>query len=169
MQAVTAVRFGLKPYDVNPFDGSRKHGYLGMSHVQNLNVWFDQDGVTIRPTLSEADQRKTWSLGMRLEAYGYGGQLMAAPPIVSQKVKDNRIEYERTDCRLPLADCRFERLATAIPPDRGVQRSTSLQLAIGHWQSAITEGTKTAPKASEGASRSRRHQSAHGPQMSRCG
>src|SRR6185369_7332314 len=26
MQAVTAVRFGLKPYDVDPFDSSRKNG-----------------------------------------------------------------------------------------------------------------------------------------------
>jgi hypothetical protein len=143
MQAVTAVRFGLKPYDVDPFDSSRKNGYLGMSHVQNLNVWFDEDGATIRPRCMRRAKRKAWSFGMRLEAYGYGGQLIAAPSIVSQTVKDNRIEYQH--CRLPIANCRFEAFSglnrqSDLKLLKGQGYSSSvLQSAMGNRQSAITE------------------------------
>src|SRR5438445_12117677 len=57
-QAVTAARFGLKHYQHSPFGGSDGGGYLGMSHVQNLNAWFDDEGATIRPTLSEEERAK---------------------------------------------------------------------------------------------------------------
>src|SRR5215471_9328829 len=50
MEAVTATRFGLKHYDHSPV-GNETDGYLGMSHEQNLNAWFDDQGITIRPTL----------------------------------------------------------------------------------------------------------------------
>src|SRR5438270_13580672 len=45
MAAVTAARFGLKWQERSPFGDVG--GYLGMSHVQNLNAWFDDEGVTI--------------------------------------------------------------------------------------------------------------------------
>src|SRR5437868_3004212 len=106
MEAVTAARFGLKRYESSPFGGSGG-GYLGMSHVQNLNAWFDAEGVTVRPTLPEEERAKAWRLGMKLKAYGYGARLMDAPPIVMHQVKDNRIEYQRADCQLPIANCRF--------------------------------------------------------------
>jgi hypothetical protein len=96
MEAATAARFGLKWRERSPF-GDAGGGYLGMSHVQNLNAWFDTEGVTVRPTLSEEERATAWRLGMRLKAYGYGAQLTDAPPIVSHEVKENRIEYERSD------------------------------------------------------------------------
>lgn len=105
MEAVTAARFGLKHYDVDPVNNNPASGYLGMSHVQNLNVWFDRNGATIRPTLSDNEKDKSWRLNMRLKAYGYGDQLVRAPAIVSQTVRDNRIEYERKD--LPIDDCQL--------------------------------------------------------------
>jgi len=95
-RAVTAARFGLKWQERSPF-GDAGAGYLGMSHVQNLNAWFDSEGVTVRPTLPEEERAKAWRLGMRLKAYGYGARLSDAPPVVSHRVKENRIEYERSD------------------------------------------------------------------------
>src|ERR1700674_4053252 len=50
MAAVTAARFGLEWQERAPFGGESGGGYLGMSHDQNLNVWFDEAGATIRPT-----------------------------------------------------------------------------------------------------------------------
>src|SRR5205814_10283558 len=104
MEAVTAARFGLKWQERSPF-GDAGGGYLGMSHVQNLNAWVDDEGVTVRPTLSEEERAKAWRVGMRLKSYGYGARLSDAPPIVSHKVKENRIEYERaTDFQFPILD-----------------------------------------------------------------
>jgi hypothetical protein len=108
-KAVTAARFGLKWQERSPF-GDVGDGYLGMSHVQNLNAWFDTEGVTIRPTLSEDERAKAWRLGMRLKSYGYGAQLSDAPPIVSHRVKENRIEYERSDFGSRIADCGLQTL-----------------------------------------------------------
>jgi len=130
MHALTATRFGLRPYDRSPF-GSDRPGYLGMSHVQNLNAWFDDQGVTIRPTMSDKDRDKAWRLGLKLKAYGYGQELTQAPAIVSQEVKENRIEYQR--CRLP------------IGTNRGCGRtrefdSKLIDIPIGNWQSAIGNG-----------------------------
>ena len=96
MKALTAERFGLKPHKRAPFKGEADGGYLGMSHDQNLNAWFDEDGITVRPTLSENERENGWQLGFRLTSYGYGRQLIAASPIVSQQVKENRIEYMRS-------------------------------------------------------------------------
>ena len=130
-QAVTAARFGLKWQERSPF-GDEGGGYLGMSHVQNLNAWFDTEGMTIRPTLPEEERDKAWRFGMRLKAYGYGAQLTDAPPIVSQKVKENRIEYERANCQSPIANCRFENIASG-------GALSVLKSAIGNRQSSMTE------------------------------
>jgi hypothetical protein len=96
MQAVTTARFGLQKQDRGPF-GEAGSGYLGMSHTQNLNAWFSEDGVTVRPTVAEQERERSWHMELRLKAYGYGNELMSAPPIVSSHVKDNRIEYVRAD------------------------------------------------------------------------
>src|SRR5437870_3934342 len=130
--AVTAARFGLKLQERSPLGDGGGAGYLGMSHVQNLNAWFDSEGVTIRPTLAEEESAKAWRLGMKLKAYGYGAQLIDAPPIVSHRVKENRIEYERSDCR-------FENLVLPLSSSRPTSPSSARQSAIGNWQSAITE------------------------------
>src|SRR6185295_10329533 len=82
MQAITAARFGLKRQERGPF-GETGSGYLGMSHDQNLNAWFAEDGVTVRPTVSEDKREGAWHMDLRLKAYGYGNDLVAAPPIVS--------------------------------------------------------------------------------------
>lgn len=95
MAAVTAVQFGLKWQERVLFDGDTGGGYLGMSHDQNLNAWFDEEGVTVRPTLAEKERDKAWQVGFRLKGYGYGQHLQPAPPVVARKVKDNRIEYQR--------------------------------------------------------------------------
>jgi hypothetical protein len=89
MEAATAARFGLKWEERSPFGDVGGGGYLGMSHVQNLNAWFDTEGVTVRPTLPEEERVAGWRLSMRLKAYGYGAQLTSAPPIVSHEVKEN--------------------------------------------------------------------------------
>ena len=130
MQAVTAARFGLKWQERSPF-GDEGEGYLGMSHVQNLNAWFGSEGVTIRPTLPEEERDKAWRLGMRLKAYGYGARLQDAPPIASQKVKENRIEYERaSDFGMRISDFGFLDDSFSLNP----------QSAIRNWLS----GTRTA-------------------------
>jgi hypothetical protein len=111
MQALTAARFGLQWQEHAPGNSKSGGGYLGMSHEQHLNVWFADDGVTMRPTLPETKRAQAWSIALRLQAYGYGKQLSAVPPIVSRKVKDNRIEYGRSNNGLPL-----EAAVSAAPP-----------------------------------------------------
>ena len=95
MAAVEATHFGLKWEEHAPFAAQGGGGYLGMSHDQNLNVWFDEDGVTVHPTLAEKDRDKAWRLGFRLKSYGYGVRQTAAAPIVSHQARENRMEYER--------------------------------------------------------------------------
>jgi PKD repeat protein len=95
MQALTAARFGLQWREHAPGDGETGGGYVGISHEQNLNAWFAEDGVTVRPTLPEEKLDQGWSTALRLRAYGYGKELIDVPSIVSRQVKDNRIEYQR--------------------------------------------------------------------------
>ena len=97
MKMVDVQQYGLKRVDHSPFDRASGAGYLGMSHDENLNAWFGDEGATIRPTLSEKD--KTWRLEMKLKAYGYGEQLQSALPPVGHNVKENRIEYERATAK----------------------------------------------------------------------
>ena len=59
MQALTAARFGLKWQERAPFGGESGGGYLGMSHDQNLNAWFDEEGATIRPTVPEQERARS--------------------------------------------------------------------------------------------------------------
>ena len=113
--AVTAARFGLTWQKRAPFgDVVRGGGYLGISHDQNLNAWFDDEGVTIRPTLPKQKQEAAWRMHMRLKAYGYGKNLQAAPPIVSRQVKGNRIEYERANFGLRIANFELTKPPTYI-------------------------------------------------------
>lgn len=126
MQAITAARFGLKRQERGPF-GEAGAGYLGMSHEQNLNAWFAEDGVTVRPTVAESERGRAWRMDMRLKAYGYGNDLIPAPPIVAQRVKDNRIEYERAaDFKSQISNLKF-------------QNDLLFQSAIGNRQSTLTE------------------------------
>jgi FG-GAP repeat protein/all-beta uncharacterized protein len=144
MEAVTAERFGLKWQERSPF-GDEGGGYLGVSHVQNLNAWFDDEGVTIRPTLPKEKSDEAWRLGMRLKAYGYGARLEDAQPIVARSVKDNRIEYKRADCQLPVANCRlenaviFQSLSNPTPRTDEIGGPSIVKSAIGNRQSAMTE------------------------------
>ena len=124
MKELEAQRFGLKWQNHAPFADTTGAGYLGFSHDENLNAWFNDDGITIRPTLSEKEKEMAWRLDLRLKSYGYGSELTAAPPIVARRVDGNRIEYERRDCQFPIADCRFEKLG-------------SLDSSILKWQLAI--------------------------------
>ena len=62
MQAITAARFGLKRQERGPF-GETGNGYLGMSHDQNLNAWFAEDGVTVRPTVAEDKRQRRVASG----------------------------------------------------------------------------------------------------------
>ena len=49
MEALTVARFGLQWQEHAPGESkSEGGGYLGLSHEQNLNAWFDADGVTVR-------------------------------------------------------------------------------------------------------------------------
>ena len=96
MQALTAARFGLQWQEHVPGENKAGDGYLAMSHEQNLNAWFDNDGVTVRPTLPEAKRDEEWSVALRLRAFGYGKDVQPVPPIVSRQVKNNRIEYQRS-------------------------------------------------------------------------
>ncbi|MET0625434.1 MAG: Calx-beta domain-containing protein [Pyrinomonadaceae bacterium] len=96
LKAVTAARFGLQRQERSPFDAGSGAGYLGMSHEQNLNAWFGEEGVTVRPTVSEKERAGAWRLGFRLKAYGYGAELRAVPPVTARNVRDNRIEYVRS-------------------------------------------------------------------------
>ena len=145
MQAINTARFGLKRQERGPF-GENGAGYLGMSHVQNLNAWFAEDGVTVRPTVAEEKQKQSWHLDLRLKAYGYGNELEPALPIVSQHVKDNRIEYERSNCQFPIANCQFKDAPSSslissfeTPPRARLEGNQLFQSAIGKRQSTITE------------------------------
>lgn len=75
-QALNNERFRLSWSDHSPF-GERGGGYLALSHEQNINAWFSEDGVAIRPT--GADPLDKWTFGMKLKAYGYGDRLNFAP------------------------------------------------------------------------------------------
>jgi hypothetical protein len=66
-----------------------------VSHDQNLNAWFGDEGVTIRPTLPETKRDQVWRIDLRLKAYGYGKDLADVPPVTSREVKGNRVQYER--------------------------------------------------------------------------
>jgi hypothetical protein len=105
MQAVMTAQYGLQWQQRSPLGESGAGGYLGTSHDQNLNAWFDDQGATIRPTLAEKDSDQSWRLRFQLNGYGYGETLPAAPPIVAHTVNGTRIEYERTDCRLTISNC----------------------------------------------------------------
>ena len=131
MQAINAARFGLKRQDRGPF-GEAGSGYLGMSHDQNLNAWFAEDGVTVHPTVGPKERAHAWHMQMRLKAYGYGNDLVAAAPIVSQHVKDNRIEYERGNFELRNAN--FESMKSDLS-SRGFTGKMPVPLFIS--QSAI--------------------------------
>jgi hypothetical protein len=126
MQAITTARFGLKSQERGPF-GEKGAGYLGLSHNQNLNAWFAEDGVTVRPTVTEEERERAWHVDMRLKAYGYGNDLVAAPPIVSHQVNGNRIEYERA------ADFALRN------PNLPIGALPALELASGNRQAAVTE------------------------------
>jgi hypothetical protein len=117
MQAVTAARFGLKKQQRAP-SGEDGSGYLGVSHEQDLNAWFGTDGVTVTPTMPEKEQ--AWRLGMQLKAYGYGKHLVSAPPIVAQKVKDNRIEYARTNDRLRHSNSKLNKQSPSYEPSAAI-------------------------------------------------
>jgi hypothetical protein len=94
-QALTAARFGLEWQEHAPADSKTGAGYLGMSHEQNLRAWFGQDGLTVQPTVSEDKRDGGWTTTLHLKAWGYGNEPADVPPIISRKVKENRIEYER--------------------------------------------------------------------------
>ena len=91
-QALNNERFKLSWNDRSPF-GERGGGYLALSHEQNINAWFDDDGVTIRPTGSDPTDR--WKFGMKLKAYGYGAHLLPAPATKNISMKGRRVEYQR--------------------------------------------------------------------------
>ena len=97
MEAVTATQFGLKAQEHSPFDAQSGAGYLAMSHDQNLNAWFSENGVTVRPTLPEAKRDQAWRIDLRLKAYGYGQELSDVPPVTTREVNGNRVEYLRQD------------------------------------------------------------------------
>jgi|GEM_PF-2608671 len=97
MAVLTTARFGLKRQEPGVLDEKSEAGYLAMSHDQNLNAWFSDDGPLIRPTVPEAQRSEAWQIAFRLKAYGYGEQLKGAPPIVSHQVKGARIEYARSE------------------------------------------------------------------------
>ena len=92
-QAITAARFGL--------EWQKDGDYLGMSHEQNLRAWFGPNGVTVKPTLPPEKRDQEWTTGLHLKGWGYGKELGDIPPIISRKVKENRIEYERTSLNPP--------------------------------------------------------------------
>lgn len=161
MRAVLADQFGLKWQDRAPAGPDTGGGYLALSHDQNLNAWFDEEGVTVRPTLAEQDRDKVWQLGFKLKSYGYGKHLHTAPPIVSHNVKGNRIEYNRANCRLAIAKCRvtnpllsqpsfvpalfkFPALASSSSEGPDLVRS-----AMGNLQAAITEWYENRPEGLE--------------------
>jgi hypothetical protein len=94
MTALVKARFGLERREKSPYNSDRGAGYLGMSHDENLNAWFDNEGVTVRPTVR--DRTKSWRMQMKLRAYGYGSVLQEVRKQATPTVNDNRIEYERS-------------------------------------------------------------------------
>jgi hypothetical protein len=108
IQTVIAEQYGLKWQERAPDGITKGGGYLGISHDLNMNAWFDEESVTVRPTLAEQDRHKSWKLGFRLKGYGYGKDLESAPPVVARDVKGNRIEYKRSNCHLAIANCQFK-------------------------------------------------------------
>jgi hypothetical protein len=94
LKALDAERFKVESRERSPF-GDGGGGYLGMSHDENLNAWFDEEGVTVRPTLPEKERGRAWRMRMRLKAYGYGAALYEAPGRAALKVKECRVEYAR--------------------------------------------------------------------------
>ena len=96
MKALATARFGLERREKSPFEEDTGAGYLGMSHDENLNAWFDNEGVTVRPTLPEQERGKSWQLRMSLRAYGYGADSHEVRKQTAPTVKENRIEYERS-------------------------------------------------------------------------
>ena len=95
MAALTAARFGLHNQEHAPFDDKSGTGYLAISHEQNLNAWFAEDGITVRPTVQAEERVQAWQVTFRLKAYGYGSELITPPPVVSRHVNGTRIEYGR--------------------------------------------------------------------------
>ena len=95
METLSTARFGLERREKSPFGDDAGAGYLGISHDENLNAWFDNEGVTVRPTVRKEDRAKSWRMRMRLSAYGYGTELHEARKQSVPAVKENRIEYER--------------------------------------------------------------------------
>ena len=71
-RALTAARFGLEWQESAPGEGNASGGYLGVSHEQNLKAWFGPDGVTVRPTLPEAERQEAWSMALA-KSDGRGG------------------------------------------------------------------------------------------------
>jgi hypothetical protein len=138
MKALTAARYGLERRENAPFIGESGAGYLGMSHEQNLNAWFDEKGITVRPTVSESEQANLWRMGMRLKAYGYGERLEDAPPVLVQKVKENRIEYERAYAQPAMPESGF-----AIPDLKAQIKDSMLRGArprVVEWYENKSEG-----------------------------
>ncbi|MCM3873680.1 MAG: hypothetical protein ND895_23585 [Pyrinomonadaceae bacterium] len=95
MKTLTTARFGLERREESPFAGDTGAGYLGLSHDENLNAWFDDEGVTLRPTVREEERAKSWQMRMRLRAYGYGEELHEARKQCAPTVNEDRIEYDR--------------------------------------------------------------------------
>ncbi len=95
MRTLEVARFRLKRHEKSPFNDDPGSGYLGLSHDENLNAWFDTDGVTIRPTVSKQDRAKSWRMKMRLEAYGNGTVLQKARqqnvPVVNRRFTCTRV------------------------------------------------------------------------------
>jgi len=118
MRAVTAVHYGLKRQQRAP-SGENGSGYLGVSHEQDLDAWFGTDGVTLSQTVP--GKKRAWRMDMRLEAYGYGEHLVSAPPIVSQKVKGNRIEYERTNYGLRNSNSELKEQSQSFDPSSAIR------------------------------------------------
>ncbi|PYS67626.1 MAG: hypothetical protein DMF69_22485, partial [Acidobacteria bacterium] len=114
MRAITAARFGITWQKRAP-SSRETGGYLGVSHDQNFKTWFGKSGLTVLPTGSEKRERD-WRMNMRLQSYGYGNALAAAPPIVSRKTTENRIEYVRSTVRLSTSKGRSVTQSTIPKP-----------------------------------------------------
>jgi hypothetical protein len=149
MQAVTDARFGLKPEETDPISGKSGPGYLGMSHDQNLNAWFDGTGATIRPTRAK-EQKQKWQLGLRLTAYGYGSEMRAAPPIVAHHVKGPRIEYLRRN--FDLRNANFELMKSDLS---FISQSAIRNPQFIEWYENRSEGIEQGFKINERPARSR--------------
>jgi hypothetical protein len=148
-RALMTEQYGLKWQQKSPFGVSNGGGYLGMSHDENLNAWFDEEGVTVRPTLAEKDRDSAWQLGFKLKGFGYGKSLLAAPPIVKREVQDNRIEYVRSDYRLAETGSTLSGSQSSANPLREFENKALFPSAIGSRQSTITEWYENRPQGIE--------------------